>query len=95
MQRPAHDCPKNTRRRLFRFCSALKRERVVGAAEFERARPLQVFAFEKHACVCPRVHGAGREDRRAMRVAGEDPGCIDDIGVGHGKTFAPEHPRRI
>ncbi len=56
-------------------------ERVVGAAELERAAALQVLAFEKHAGAGALIDGARSQHRRAMGYAGERVRRCGDVVV--------------
>src|ERR1041384_8834331 len=62
------------------------RQRVVGAAELERAHALQVLAFEEQFGAEQRVGGGGGEDGRAPRGAFDTLVRSRDVGVGdHGR----------
>ncbi len=58
------------------------RERVVGAAELERAHALQVLALEEQRCAGPRVRRARGQDRRAVGDARQPLRGGGDVVVG-------------
>jgi hypothetical protein len=57
-------------------------DRVVRAAELERADPLQVLAFEEHPGADPAVQGARSQHRRAVRDAGDPGRRVADVVHG-------------
>ena len=80
------------------FVGREARQGVVGAAELEGARALQVLALEEHLGAGARVHGARRDDRRAMRGAGDlargalDVGERRQVMMADGEWTANEEP---
>ena len=75
------------------------RQRVVGAAELERADALEVLALEEDAGAELGVGGARGEDGRPVRVPGDAGGRRGDVFVGrqaqrrHGRVVAAREPR--
>ena len=75
-----------------RSSGAIARELVVGAAELERAGPLQRLRLEEDPAARERIEHRRSDQRRAQRDAGEPPG--GDIHVGRGgqrRRLNPEH----
>ena len=55
-------------------------DRVVGAAELERAGALQAFGLQQDAPAGPLVQRLGLEERRAVGDAAQPLGCGLDVG---------------
>jgi len=64
------------------FVEREPRQRVVGAAELEGARALEVLALEEDPAAGALVNRVRGDNRRAMSDACELPGCELDVGEG-------------
>ena len=66
-------------------CIIQRQYRVAGAAEFERARALQVLAFEQELAAGEGIEAVRTQHRGDVGVAGDARSGLADIGDG-GKT---------